>query len=831
MDDSDKDSGFEESIEERKAASPLISSSQPVSRLQDTAVSPSIPLSGFTHSLAPDMAFGWRPSNLKGSPIPLYFNRCDFPLPVSSLSHENFPALYNGLRPRDTLILHQAVSKGGYVVPAYSDYEAFEFMKRRDRGLKDERPFVGMRPGADAGLVFDSSFECGNLDKVVQVAEHDFELYIRPDANTAGYFLWYYFTVQTQSKRTVRLHLMNFTKSEGLYAQGMQPLVYVEQMPAWGWHRAGDKVKFGESGLNRRKGGKRAYFSLSFSYTFRFPGEKAFFAYSVPYPYSYLLKTIADLGRSSFVHKDVIGRTLSGVEIPALTVTNFSTGDSKPHIVLLGRLRPWESFGSWMLHVRTKQGVMKFLTSAAPSAAALRDRAVFVFIPMANPDGVILGNSRTSLSGDDLSRAFEDPEVSLHPEITAIKEAINRLSQAHSILLFLSFHSHSKKKHIFLHGPHHPLHSRKYYPSRILPKLICDQGPQFRYKACRFCNEERGKGGWLQPPRTVVAREWGVGKSYAVFGSAFGYWLEDRSTVAFTHQSMEDTGQRICEAILQHFLLKETIKRKRAARRGFRRYKQKAVMVDLSGIPSPLPGPAGRDMEDVIEQIKASEEAGDPSLSDSSSDSDLDALPPEDQQFIHTSILTALHSPHLPKSPIVRIRQWQAKPKESSRESSEEPVRDFHRPEEAPARLVFSRVRTDKLLRGRLMAPLATAKVLLDVSPDRAVSALRPVRTGKQGWRDRSEGKGAGLKCPQRGYRQEEGNKAETLHISPLRVDKVEGLWTRRSNLTLKQPLSVLRPLQHENGAATERTLEKSEEWRPPVPFRAEAYGSLPRLS
>ena len=159
-------------------------------------------------------------------------------------------------------------------MPVYSDYEAFEYLKRRDRGLKDERPFVGMRPGEDAGLVFDSMFECGNLDTVVQVAEQEFELYIRPDANTAGYFLWYYFTVQAQTKRTVRLHLMNFTKSEGLYAQGMQPLVYVEQMPAWGWHRAGDKVKFGESSLNRRKGGKRTYFSLSFSYTFRFPGKR-----------------------------------------------------------------------------------------------------------------------------------------------------------------------------------------------------------------------------------------------------------------------------------------------------------------------------------------------------------------------------------------------------------------------------------------------------------------------------------------------------------------------------------------------------------------------------
>lgn len=826
MDDSDRDSGFEEATEEQKKSSPLFRSQKLSAQLQETALLPSIPLSGFTHSLAPDMAFGWRPANLKGGPIPLYFNRCDLPGPVSPSTHEEFRVLYHGLRPRDTLIMHQALAKGGYAVPTYNDYEAFEYLKRRDRGLKDDRPFVGMRPGEECGLVFDSMFECGNLDRVVQVGEQEFELYIRPDANTAGYFLWYYFSLQSESRRTVRLHIMNFTKSEGLYAQGMQPLVYVEQMPAWGWHRAGDKLKFEESSLNRRIDGKREYSSFSFSYTFRFPSQKVFFAYSVPYPYSYLLKTVVDLSRSPFVHKDIIGRSLGGVEIPALTITNFSTGESKPHIVLLGRLRPWETFGSWMLHVSTRQGVMKFLTSAAPSAVALRDRAVFVCIPMVNPDGVILGNSRTSLSGNDLCRAFEDPQASLHPELTALKETISQLSQAHPLLLFLSFHSHSKKKHIFLHGPHHPLHSRKYYPSRILPKLICEQGPQFRYQACKFCNAERGKTSWVQPPRTVVGREMGVGKSYAVFGSAFGYWAEDRSTVSFTHQSMEDTGQRICEAILQHFLLKEAIKRKRASKRGFRRYKQKAVIVDLSAVPSPLPTVIARDMKEVIDQIKAEEEQGEPSLSDSSSDSDLDALPPEDQQFIHTSILTALHTQPVLKAPIVLMKQWQAKPKDSN----QEPIRDFHKPEEAPSRPLFSRMRTDKVLRGRLMAPLVPANVLLDVSPDRAHSALRPVRTGKEGWRDRSEGKHTGLKCPQRGFKPGENSKADVLPVSPLRIDRVEGLWIRRSNRTLKQPSPLLRPLHHESGAVTERTLEGSDRELKPI-FRAEVYGSMPRLS
>jgi murein tripeptide amidase MpaA len=40
---------------------------------------------------------------------------------------------------------------------------------------------------------------------------------------------------------------------------------------------------------------------------------------------------------------------------------------------------------------------------------------------MVNPDGVILGNSRTSASGKDLNREYINPDASLYPEIYKIK--------------------------------------------------------------------------------------------------------------------------------------------------------------------------------------------------------------------------------------------------------------------------------------------------------------------------------------------------------------------------------------------------------------------------
>lgn len=51
------------------------------------------------------------------------------------------------------------------------------------------------------------------------------------------------------------------------------------------------------------------------------------------------------------------------------------------------------------------EGFIKFITSTTnPEAIELRKRIIFKIIPMTNPDGVIIGNYRTSLCGNDLNR-------------------------------------------------------------------------------------------------------------------------------------------------------------------------------------------------------------------------------------------------------------------------------------------------------------------------------------------------------------------------------------------------------------------------------------------
>jgi len=67
---------------------------------------------------------------------------------------------------------------------------------------------------------------------------------------------------------------------------------------------------------------------------------------------------------------------------------------------------------------------------------------------MINIDGVILGNNRTSLAGNDLNRQYQDPDGYMHPEVLAIKDLFASIDKekgdmADPIFMYLDMHAHS----------------------------------------------------------------------------------------------------------------------------------------------------------------------------------------------------------------------------------------------------------------------------------------------------------------------------------------------------------------------------------------------------
>ncbi len=52
---------------------------------------------------------------------------------------------------------------------------------------------------------------------------------------------------------------------------------------------------------------------------------------------------------------------------------------------------------------------------------------MFKIVPMLNPDGVIVGNYRTSLAGVDLNRVYKTPCPQLFPTVAATRSMVDQL--------------------------------------------------------------------------------------------------------------------------------------------------------------------------------------------------------------------------------------------------------------------------------------------------------------------------------------------------------------------------------------------------------------------
>jgi len=142
---------------------------------------------------------------------------------------------------------------------------------------------------------------------------------------------------------------------------------------------------------------------------------------------------------------------------------------AKKGIFISGRVHPGESNASWMM-----KGVIDYLVSHTPEAKALRDHFVFKIVPILNPDGVINGNYRCSLSGQDLNRRWKAPNKTMHPENFAVKRLIRSFMKEREVVMYTDLHGHSRAKNIFIYGNHikDNQHSTRVFPY-ILSKL-CD---------------------------------------------------------------------------------------------------------------------------------------------------------------------------------------------------------------------------------------------------------------------------------------------------------------------------------------------------------------------
>ena len=121
----------------------------------------------------------------------------------------------------------------------------------------------------DNTLIFESRFESGNLRRAVKIAENEYNLVMKYDEKTTTYTQWYYFKMSNVRKfTTYKFNIVNFTKAESSYNQGMKPIFYSDKEAnsgegqGIGWYRDGQNICYYQNALKKKGGG--FYYTLTF---------------------------------------------------------------------------------------------------------------------------------------------------------------------------------------------------------------------------------------------------------------------------------------------------------------------------------------------------------------------------------------------------------------------------------------------------------------------------------------------------------------------------------------------------------------------------------------
>lgn len=319
-----------------------------------------------------------------------------------------------------------------------------------------------------------------------------------------------------------------------------------------GWFRGGLDIKYATNDYRKNPfaaAGEvpKHYSTLTFSYEFPFDSDTISMAFAQPYTYSELQSYLCSLEKKcKWIVREPLCCTILGNTCDLLTITSPGKGKStKRGVVLTARVHPGETVGSWMV-----KGAIDFLLSEDAEARALRDEFVFKIIPMLNPDGVIQGNYRASMSGCDLNRKYLCPSKCFHPTIFHAKKMAKEFSRACPLSLYCDFHGHSKQMNVFMYGNTDEETPEQY---RLFPYIMSRVNEDFSFKASKF-SVQRSKA---STARVAMWKELGTPAVYTMEASFFGpaAW---RTEPHFSVCELADVGKSLCQALRVYSKMQES---------------------------------------------------------------------------------------------------------------------------------------------------------------------------------------------------------------------------------------------------------------------------------
>ncbi|XP_076191780.1 cytosolic carboxypeptidase 3 isoform X1 [Aptenodytes patagonicus] len=445
---------------------------------------------------------------------------------------------------------YQTPDKGTVIYLGEEAKKNSHFMYSQVRGLCPLKQILHQK--GDNTLIFEARFESGNLQKVVKVNEFEYQLTLRTDLYTSRHTQWYYFQVSnTQAGMPYRFTIVNFTKRNSLYKRGLRPLLYSEanaKKHKVGWQRTGNEIKYYKN--NAGQGG-RQYFSLTWTFQFPHDQDTCYFAHCYPYTYSnlqeYLVAISKDPVKSRFCKIHILCHSLAGNIVYVLTITNppkSGKGTERKAVILTARVHPGETNSSWIM-----KGFLDYILGDSGKAQLLRDNFVFKVVPMLNPDGVIVGNHRCSLTGQDLNRKYRSNMKKCYPSIWYTRNMIKRVMGERDVFLYCDIHGHNRKQNVFVYGCERKQQAKApYVHPHVFPLMLSKSCPdKFSFPDCRFRVRKSKEG-----TGRVVMWKMGINNSYTLEASICGSKLGCRQSTHFDMKDLESIGQHFCDALLNY---------------------------------------------------------------------------------------------------------------------------------------------------------------------------------------------------------------------------------------------------------------------------------------
>jgi len=396
-----------------------------------------------------------------------------------------------------------------------------------------------------------------------------------------------------------RFNIINCEKFNSQFNFGMQPVLYSTKDAETGqpgWERGGSNICYYKNFYIRKGdgiGANRYYYTATFTISFPYSNDVCYVAYHYPYTISmmkaHLCKLEGMLASNIYYDNQILCFTSLGNACDIITVTEKPNKDDRqsliafrkrPYIVLTSRVHPGESCASWVV-----KGVLDFLMSNNELAIQLRETFIFKIVPCLNPDGVINGNHRCSVSGDDLNRQWISPDPNSHPTIYHTKGFIEYLNSINkSPLIYCDFHGHSRKKNVFMYGCSvSATHAARQQGNldtvffnmvngaegepriemttvddassstdedngyKTLPRILNAIAPAFSIQSCNYVMEKSKES----TARVVVFKELGILRSYTLESTYCGADQGPYKGDHFGTRELEEMGKNFCIGLLK----------------------------------------------------------------------------------------------------------------------------------------------------------------------------------------------------------------------------------------------------------------------------------------